>query len=92
VKCGVVLEASPGSYVTAFAWNCHSVILIPAGKEFGAEKTVGCIASIGTGKPKVAGFKSPGLFQRLLPSELIKVLANIATDTEAEALAMKARF
>lgn len=63
-----------------------------AGKEFGPERTVSCIVSIGTGKPKVAGFKAPGLFQRVLPSELINVLANMATDTEAEASAMEARF
>ena len=63
-----------------------------AGKEFGPERTVSCILSIGTGKPKVAGFEAPGLFQRVLPFELIKVLAEIATDTEAEASAMEARF
>lgn len=63
-----------------------------AKKEFGLERMVSCIVSIGTGKPKVAGFKAPGLFQRVLPSELIKVLADVATDTETEASAMKARY
>lgn len=63
-----------------------------AGKEFGPERTVSCVVSIGTGKPKVAGFAAPGLFQRALPSDLIRVLASIATDTEAEASAMKIRF
>jgi predicted acylesterase/phospholipase RssA len=63
-----------------------------AGKEFGPERTVSCIVSIGTGKPMVAGFKSPGLFQRVLPLDLIKVLASMATDSETEASTMKARF
>ncbi|KAM3066473.1 hypothetical protein ACMFMG_012057 [Clarireedia jacksonii] len=63
-----------------------------AGKEFGPERMVSCIVSIGTGKPKVAGFKAPGLFQRVLPLELIQVLADMVTDTEAEASAMEARF
>jgi hypothetical protein len=63
-----------------------------AGKEFGPERTVSCIVSIGTGKPKVTGFKAPGLFQRVIPLELIEVLANMATDSETEAAAMKARF
>lgn len=63
-----------------------------AQKEFGTERTVSCIVSIGTGKPKVAGFKAPGLFQRVLPLELIKVLADMATDTETEASTMKDRF
>jgi hypothetical protein len=63
-----------------------------AGKEFDPERMVSCIVSIGTGKPKVAGFKAPGLFQRVLPLELIQVLADMVTDTEAEASAMEARF
>jgi len=63
-----------------------------AGKEFGPERTVSCIVSIGTGMRKAAGFEAPGLLQRVLPSELIKVLASMATDTETEALEMKARF
>lgn len=63
-----------------------------AGKEFGRERMVSCIVSIGTGKPKVTGFKAPGLFQRVIPSELIKVLVNMATDSEAEASAMKSRY
>lgn len=63
-----------------------------AQREFGPLREVGCIVSVGTGKPKVAGFKAPGLFQRALPLDLIKVLASIATDSEAEALAMKVRY
>lgn len=63
-----------------------------ATKEFGLERKVGCIVSIGTGKPMVAGFKAPSLFQRVLPLELVKVLASIATDTEGESSRMKSRF
>jgi hypothetical protein len=33
---------------------------------------------------KVAGFEKPSFFQRALPSDLIKVLASMATDTEDE--------
>jgi hypothetical protein len=61
-------------------------------REFGPEREVGCILSIGTGKPKVAGFKSPGLFQRALPLDLIKTLASMASESETEALAMMQRF
>src|SRR6266536_1348556 len=63
-----------------------------AEREFGPMRNVSCIVSIGTGKPKVAGFEAPGLFQRALPLDFIKVLASMATDSEAEALAMKARY
>jgi hypothetical protein len=72
--------------------NPTRYLIEEARKEFGPERTVSCIISIGTGKPKVAGFKAPGLFQRVLPLELIKVLADMATDTETEASTMKARF
>lgn len=63
-----------------------------ATKEFGLERQVSCIVSIGTGKPMVAGFKAPGPVQRLLPLELIKVLTSIAVDTEDEASRMQSRL
>jgi hypothetical protein len=63
-----------------------------AQREFGPMREVSCIVSIGTGMPKVAGFENPGIFQRALPLDLIKVLASMATDSEAEALAMKERY
>lgn len=46
-----------------------------AQREFGPQRDVSCIISIGTGKPKVAGFKALSLLQRALPLDLIKVLA-----------------
>jgi hypothetical protein len=63
-----------------------------ARREFGPVREASCIVSIGTGKPRLAGFEAPGLFQRGLPLDLIKVLASMATDSEAEALAMKTRY
>jgi hypothetical protein len=63
-----------------------------AQREFGPDREVGCIVSIGTGMPKVAGFKAPTGFQRALPRDLIKVLVSMATDSEAESLAMKERY
>jgi hypothetical protein len=63
-----------------------------AQREFGPERDVACIVSIGTGKPKVAGFKAPGRFQRLLPLDFIKVLVSMATESEATASAMQKRY
>ena len=63
-----------------------------AQREFGPLREVSCIVSIGTGKPKVAGFKAPGLFQRALPLDLINVLASMATDSEDEAKRMNERY
>lgn len=61
-------------------------------REFGTERYVGCILSIGTGKPDVTGLKQPGPFQRLLPSDLIKVLQDIATDSETVATELEERY
>jgi hypothetical protein len=55
-------------------------------------REVSCIVSIGTGKPKIAGFKAPGLFQRALPLDLINVLKSMATDSEYEAKRMANRY
>jgi len=77
------------------AMGCNNPVrylIEEAEREFGPMRNVSCIVSIGTGKPKVAGFEAPGLFQRALPLDFIKVLASMATDSEAEALAMKARY
>jgi hypothetical protein len=63
-----------------------------ARQEFGPKREVACIVSIGTGKPKVAGFKAPGAFQRVLPLDLIKVLSAISTDSEAVASITEARY
>ncbi|KFY84702.1 hypothetical protein V500_09074, partial [Pseudogymnoascus sp. VKM F-4518 (FW-2643)] len=63
-----------------------------AAKEFGSDRKVNCIISIGTGKPKVAGFKAPGIFQRAIPLELIDVLKKMATDSEVEASRMEGRY
>jgi hypothetical protein len=77
------------------AMGCNNPVrylIEEAQREFGLAREVGCIVSIGTGKPKVAGFDAPGLFQRALPLDLIKVLVSMATDSEAEASRMKARY
>jgi hypothetical protein len=60
-----------------------------AQREFGTTtpmREVSCIVSIGT------GFKKPNLFQRALQSDLIKVLASMATDTEDEEKLARDRY
>lgn len=47
------------------------------------QRTIGCIVSVGTGKPGVIGLRKPDRFQQLLPVNLIKVMQRIATDCEA---------
>lgn len=72
--------------------NPIQYLIEEAKREFGADRKVGCIVSIGTGKQHVIGFKAPGLLQRALPTDLIKVLVKMATDAEDEASRMKSRF
>jgi hypothetical protein len=77
------------------AMGCNNPVrylIEEARREFGLAREVSCIVSIGTGKPKVAGFEAPGLFQRALPLDLIKVLASMATDSETEASVMEGRY
>ncbi|THV03678.1 FabD/lysophospholipase-like protein, partial [Dendrothele bispora CBS 962.96] len=52
---------------------------------FGEDRTVGVLVSIGTGHPGTIGLSKPDVFQRLLPSQLINTLKNIATDCESVA-------
>jgi hypothetical protein len=60
---------------------------------FGNTRDVACIISIGTGRPKVANFRKPAFgFQRVLPLDLIGVLKNIATDSQATATEMMERY
>ncbi|KFY46366.1 hypothetical protein V495_02529 [Pseudogymnoascus sp. VKM F-4514 (FW-929)] len=63
-----------------------------AANEFGPNRKVSCIVSIGTGKPMVSGFKAPGIFQRAIPLALVDVLKKMATDSQAEASRMEDRF
>ncbi|THU84514.1 FabD/lysophospholipase-like protein, partial [Dendrothele bispora CBS 962.96] len=52
---------------------------------FGEERTVGVFVSIGTGHSGTIGLSEPDVFQRILPSQLIDTLKNIATDCESVA-------
>jgi hypothetical protein len=53
---------------------------------------VACIISIGTGKPKIIEFKTPGLFQKTLPTDLINALKNMTTDCETVEREVRQRF
>ncbi|KAK0122575.1 hypothetical protein ONS96_009616 [Cadophora gregata f. sp. sojae] len=59
---------------------------------FDPETKVACIVSIGTGKTRLARFKKPGLFQRVIPVDLIKALATMATSSEVASRTLKDRY
>jgi hypothetical protein len=79
------------------ALGCNNPVLSlveEARREFEPNTKVGCIVSIGTGKPKVAEFKKPGHIQRMLPAsvELVKTVAKLATSSESDASVVEARY
>ncbi|KAG4433866.1 hypothetical protein IFR05_010652 [Cadophora sp. M221] len=53
---------------------------------------VACIVSIGTGKTRLAGFEKPGLLQRVIPIDLIKTLATMATSSETASKILEERY
>jgi len=60
--------------------------------EYDSERRVGCIVSIGTGRARAPGFTDPKGFQRILPTELIEVLKQIATDCDKVADEMSEKY
>jgi hypothetical protein len=55
-------------------------------------KTLDCVVSIGTGRKEITGFSRLDSFQRIVPTDLIKVLRDITTDSENAADEIEERF
>ncbi|KAG6890166.1 hypothetical protein C0995_010870 [Termitomyces sp. Mi166 len=62
--------------------NPTAEVLREAQKICGMDYPMSCIVSIGTGHPKTITLRKPDRFQRLLPTDLIRVLIGISTDCE----------
>jgi predicted acylesterase/phospholipase RssA len=71
--------------------NPSQVVLDEAKALFGARQ-IGCLVSIGTGQAEVIGIKNPGLFQQIIPTDVIEALRAITTDCEATHEAMLGCF
>ena len=67
------------------------MVLDEAEALFGARQ-IGCLVSIGTGQAEVIDIKKPGLFQQIIPTDVIDALRKITTDCEATHEAMLRRF
>ena len=52
---------------------------------FGSDHPVACVVSIGTGHPGTIGLDQPSGLQKVVPSNLVHVLAQLATNCEDEA-------
>lgn len=61
--------------------NPSLLVLEEAKKLFGARQ-IGCLVSIGTGHGNIISIQKPGLFQRIIPTNVINALRSIATDCE----------
>ncbi|KAF8961360.1 acyl transferase/acyl hydrolase/lysophospholipase [Flammula alnicola] len=71
--------------------NPSRVVLEEANALFGARQ-VGCLVSIGTGQADIIAIKKPGLFQQIVPIDVIDALRAIATDCEDTHQAMLGLF
>ncbi|TVY37960.1 Kinesin light chain, partial [Lachnellula subtilissima] len=77
------------------ALGCNNPVvslLTETTQEFDLDREVGCIVSIGTGRPKTSGFKEPNYLQRVLPVDLVRVLAKLATDAESAASRIESKY
>ena len=88
---------NPGSKVEYLdgGLGCNNPIkevVAEAARVFGENAQVACVVSIGTGKSGNMAYDKPGTFQNLLPTELIKVLKEMATDTGKAAEEMEQRY
>ena len=72
--------------------NPSQVVLEEAEALFTSARHIGCLVSIGTGQADVIEIKKPGLFQQIIPTDVIEALNGITTDCEATHEAMSRRF
>ncbi|PYH43722.1 FabD/lysophospholipase-like protein [Aspergillus saccharolyticus JOP 1030-1] len=72
--------------------NPCRLLLSEAGRLFDKRRSVGCVVSIGAGKPPPLQLSRPGLFQRLLPTKIVSVVESLSFEAEAVARDMEERF
>jgi predicted acylesterase/phospholipase RssA len=53
---------------------------------------VACVVSIGTGQAKTIGIPKPGLFQQVVPIDVVKAMIAMANDCESVSQAVARRF
>lgn len=72
--------------------NPAQLVLEEAMKSFGDGSKLGCLVSIGTGYPGTIGLSQPEAFQKILPTKMVGVLKQIATNCEGIAYKLAGRF
>ena len=72
--------------------NNPSLVVLDEAKALFGARLIGCLLSIGTGQTEVINIKKPGLFQQIIPTDVIDALKAITTDCEATHEEMLGRF
>src|SRR3954471_18860751 len=62
--------------------NNPSRVLLDEAKEIFEDHDIGCLISIGTGQAETINIEKPGLFQRIVPTDVINAVKAIARDCE----------
>ena len=72
--------------------NNPSRLLLDEAKSLFGARQIGCLVSIGTGQGEIISIKKPGIFQRIVSTDIIDALKAIAYDCEATHEAMLRLF
>ena len=73
-------------------WNNPVEFVVEQATSLYPGRPISCVVSLGTGTRRVIGYAKPDPFQKLLPSELIRVLREIAADCEYQSERMAQRL
>ena len=63
--------------------NPSRVVLNEAKALFGGARHIGCLVSIGAGQVETIGIRKPGLFQQIIPTDVVDAVKAIANECEA---------
>ena len=62
--------------------NNPSLLVLEEAKKLFSARQLGCLVSIGTGQADIISIPKPGLFQQIIPTNIISALRSITTDCE----------
>ncbi|RAL09778.1 FabD/lysophospholipase-like protein [Aspergillus homomorphus CBS 101889] len=72
--------------------NPCRMVLNEARRLFDGRRPLGCVLSLGAGRPPPVQLARPGVFQRLLPTRIVSVVEALSFEAEAVAQDMEGRF
>ena len=73
-------------------WNNPVEFVVEQATSLYPSQPISCVVSLGTGTRRVIGYAKPDPFQKLLPTKLVRVLRQIATDCEYQSERMARRL